>query len=97
MQENRSFDNYFGTYRRADGIPGLAGQPGRVPCLPNPHSRCVRPFHDRYDLNIRAQFHYNNALAEIDGSKMDGFVREEHKFRSSAPPPTFIRILSTFS
>ena len=86
MQENRSFDNYFGTYRRADGIPGLAGHPGRVPCLPDPGRRCVRPFHDRYDLNIGAQFHYKNALAEIDGGKMDGFVREENKFRSSVPP-----------
>ena len=28
MQENRSFDEYFGTYRGADGIPGLAGNPG---------------------------------------------------------------------
>ena len=34
MQENRSFDSYFGTYRRADGIPGLAGHPGSVPCIP---------------------------------------------------------------
>ena len=25
MQENRSFDSYFGTYPHADGIPGLAG------------------------------------------------------------------------
>ena len=28
MQENRSFDSYFGTYPGADGIPGLAGHPG---------------------------------------------------------------------
>jgi phospholipase C len=42
MQENRSFDQYFGTYRGADGIPGLAGHPGKVPCLPDPNSRQVR-------------------------------------------------------
>ncbi len=36
MQENRSFDSYFGTYKGADGIPGLAGNPGRVPCVPDP-------------------------------------------------------------
>ena len=29
MQENRSFDSYFGTYPGADGIPGLAGHPGQ--------------------------------------------------------------------
>ncbi|MBV8941871.1 MAG: hypothetical protein JO342_12045 [Solirubrobacterales bacterium] len=86
LQENRSFDNYFGTYPRADGIPGLAGHPGRVPCIPDPHKRCVRPFHDRYDLNIGAQFHYKNAIAEIDRGKMDGFVRQQEKFRRSVPP-----------
>ena len=37
MQENRSFDSYFGTYPGADGIPGLAGNPGKVPCIPDPH------------------------------------------------------------
>ena len=36
MQENRSFDSYFGTYPGADGIPGLAGNPGQVPCVPDP-------------------------------------------------------------
>ncbi len=36
MQENRSFDQYFGTFRGADGIPGLAGNPGAVPCIPDP-------------------------------------------------------------
>ncbi len=35
MQENRSFDSYFGTYPGADGIPGLAGNPGPLPCVPN--------------------------------------------------------------
>jgi phospholipase C len=34
MQENRSFDSYFGTFPGADGIPGLAGNPGKVPCMP---------------------------------------------------------------
>src|SRR5205085_10849393 len=36
MQENRSFDQYFGTYPGADGIPGRAGNPGTVPCVPDP-------------------------------------------------------------
>ncbi len=35
MQENRSFDSYFGTYPGADGIPGLAGNGGHVPCVPS--------------------------------------------------------------
>ena len=43
MQENRSFDSYFGTYPGADGIPGLAGNPGTVPCVPNPVSTMRNP------------------------------------------------------
>ena len=35
MQENRSFDAYFGTFPHAAGIPGLAGHPGKVPCIPD--------------------------------------------------------------
>ena len=44
MQENRSFDSYFGTYPGADGIPGLAGHPGPLPCIPDPlrHGACTR-------------------------------------------------------
>ena len=42
MQENHSFDNYFGTYPGADGLPAgtcMPVDPGR------PGGRCVRPFH----------------------------------------------------
>src|SRR4051794_929442 len=46
MQENRSFDSYFGTYPGADGIPmDSSGVP--TVCVPNPaKGRCDRPFHD---------------------------------------------------
>jgi phospholipase C len=77
MQENRSFDNYFGTYRRADGIPGLGGHPGKVPCVPDPGERCVRPFHDRHDLNGGGPYGFASAKAQIDGGKMDGFVKQQ--------------------
>jgi len=51
IQENRSFDNYFGTYPGADGLP-----PGTcLPVLPG-STQCVKPFHmpkgqPAYDLN----------------------------------------------
>ncbi len=44
MQENRSFDSYFGTYPGADGIPMRGGKP--AVCVPNGIGGCVRPFHD---------------------------------------------------
>ena len=47
MQENRSFDSYFGTFPGADGIPR-----GGV-CVPDPRGGCVRPFHDRQRPQLR--------------------------------------------
>src|SRR5258708_27464899 len=46
MQENRSFDSYFGTYPGADGIP-----PGA--CLPDPRNGgCVKPYASHQDSNF---------------------------------------------
>jgi hypothetical protein len=45
MQENRSFDSYFGTFPGADGIPMQNGVPSI--CVPDPAtSLCVGPYHD---------------------------------------------------
>jgi phospholipase C len=80
MQENRSFDTYFGTYPGADGIPGLAGNPGTVPCVPDPlRGSCVRPFHDRNDRSLGGPHSAAASVADINGGKMDGFVsQQEH-------------------
>ena len=68
MQENRSFDSYFGTYPGADGIP--AGV-----CVPDPvNGGCVTPFYDPSDLNYGGPHSVNNAVADIDSGRMDGFV-----------------------
>jgi phospholipase C len=75
MQENRSFDSYFGTYPRADGIPGLAGHPGRVPCVPDPaRNDCEKPYHNHADSNAGGPHMAVNAQADIDGGKMNGFI-----------------------
>jgi phospholipase C len=80
MQENRSFDSYFGTFPGADGIPGLAGNPGTVPCLPDPNAGgCVRPFHDREDRALGGPHSADAAVADEDGGKMDGFVGEQER------------------
>jgi phospholipase C len=77
MQENRSFDSYFGTYPGADGIPGLAGHPGKVPCVPDPRRHhCVRPFHDTADRNSGGPHGHGSADADIGHGRMNGFVRE---------------------
>src|SRR5437588_5502172 len=50
MQENRSFDSYFGTYPGANGIPMQNGVP--TVCVPDPQTnQCVKPYHDPNDRN----------------------------------------------
>jgi phospholipase C len=75
MQENRSFDSYFGTYPGADGIPGLADNPGALPCVPVPRGHgCMRPYHDTSPRNAGGPHGHGTALSDIAGGRMDGFV-----------------------
>jgi phospholipase C len=73
MQENRSFDSYFGTYPGVDGLPRANGQ--FTVCIPDPRAGgCQRPYHDPSLINGGAQHNQSDALADINGGKMDGFV-----------------------
>ena len=73
QQENRSFDQYFGTYPGADGIP--AGV-----CEPDPaNGGCIAPFHDPADLNYGGPHGQTNATADIAGGSMNGFVGQAEK------------------
>lgn len=75
MQENRSFDSYFGTYPGADGLPRDAHGTFTV-CVPDPRAHsCQRPYHDTANDNAGSQHLEHEALADVDGGKMDGFVR----------------------
>ena len=75
MQENRSFDSYFGTYPGADGIPMRDGVP-RV-CVPNPMTRgCERPYHDFSDTNYGGPHSQVNAVKDIADGRMNGFIRQ---------------------
>ena len=75
MQENRSFDSYFGTYPGADGIPMQNGVP--TVCVPDAATgSCVPPFHDTQDVNAGGPHGNANALADINQGKMDGFVAQ---------------------
>ena len=74
MQENRSFDNYFGTYPGADGIPMRNGRP--TVCLPDPLlGHCQRPYHDRSLVNAGGPHSALSAVQDIDGGRMDNFIR----------------------
>src|SRR5256886_2444587 len=74
MQENRSFDHYFGTYPGADGFPRAADGDFAV-CVPDPaKGACQKPFHDTRDLNAGGPHGDAAATADIGGGKMDGFI-----------------------
>lgn len=73
MQENRSFDSYFGTFPGADGIPMKNGLP--ADSLFDPVSLTwIKPYHDRLDRNHGGPHNAIHAFVDIDGGKMDGFL-----------------------
>ncbi len=73
MQENRSFDTYFGTYPGADGIPMQNGVP--TVCANDPMTQqCIKPYHNPEDVNSGGPHAAASAKADIHGGKMDGFV-----------------------
>ena len=83
MQENRSFDNYFGTFPGADGIPMRSGVP--TVCVPVPGvGGCVRPYHDTSLIDGGGPHNQVAAERDIDGGAMDGFARSAQAGRMRA-------------
>ena len=86
MQENRSFDSYFGTFPGADGFPMHDGEP--AVCVPDPGHQCTRPYHDTADVNGGGPHAERNAVADVDAGKMDGFIRQRDAARKTCSSPT---------
>ncbi|MEO7000705.1 MAG: alkaline phosphatase family protein [Ktedonobacterales bacterium] len=87
MQENRSFDTYFGTYPGADGIPMQNGVP--TVCVNDPKTgQCVKPFHNPNDLNGGGPHGAANATADINNGAMDGFIAQAEKGKKGCTDPT---------
>ncbi|HEV7167507.1 MAG TPA: alkaline phosphatase family protein, partial [Micrococcaceae bacterium] len=85
MQENRSFDSYFGTFPGADGIAMHDGVP--TVCLPDPaRGTCVKPYHDPADRNSGGPHSQSNAEADVNGGKMDGFIGQAEKAAKNCAP-----------
>jgi phospholipase C len=73
MLENHSFDNYFGTFPGANGIPSTA-------CVPNPATgQCLAPYHNPLPDGYPHDMPHTNAavVADIDKGKMDGFLKQQ--------------------
>jgi phospholipase C len=78
MMENRSFDEYFGTYPGADGLPRRNGH--FTVCSPDPVTHnCVYPYHDTLARNTGGPHEHLDAIRDINGGKMDGFMRQARR------------------
>jgi phospholipase C len=87
MQENRSFDSYFGTFPGADGIPMKDGKPSV--CVPDPaDGKCVAPFPDHSDINSGGPHSQVAAVADINGGKMNGFERKAEQATATCADQT---------
>jgi phospholipase C len=74
MEENRSFDSFFGTYPHADGIPMKHGVP--TVCVPNGVGQCVKPFLDPPGTADSGGAHGPLAAKlDVGRGRMDGFIR----------------------
>ena len=78
MQENRSFDSYFGTFPGANGIPMKNGVP--TVCVPDPHlGGCQRPYVDHNDANGGGPHGGPAFKKDVNGGKMNGFVASDEQ------------------
>jgi phospholipase C len=73
VQENRSFDHYFGTYPGADGFTFRNGRPTN--CVPDyalERRSCV--YHSKADLYKGGPHNRPSSLTAINGGAMNGFI-----------------------
>jgi phospholipase C len=87
MQENRSFDHYFGTFPGAEGIPmDSSGNP--TVCVNDPKtSTCVKPYHLTADKNIGGPHQSTSFTTCVDGGKMDGFIANAEGAKTGCADP----------
>src|SRR5512140_335745 len=71
MQENHTFDNYFGTYPGADGIPANT----QMPVDPaNPAAGVVKPWHIGPATITDMTHNIQSFRSQYNNGKMNGFV-----------------------
>ncbi|MHB1954656.1 MAG: alkaline phosphatase family protein, partial [Sulfobacillus sp.] len=86
MQENRSFDSYFGTFPGAEGLPQKNG--AFTVCNPDPKTgQCISPYHDTNDSNHNAPHSGAASTADIDNGRMDGFIIQFENARKGCTDP----------
>ena len=75
VQENRSFDQYFGTFPGADGIPRNPNGSFAV-CIPDPYrGSCSQPYHSDSLYQWGGPHNQRASRIDVDGGAMDGFIK----------------------
>jgi len=76
VQENRSFDHYFGTFPGADGLPYDPEVGRRRACIPDPvlgHPSCT--YHTRQLHQKGGPHNWKSSAISVNDGKMNGFIR----------------------
>lgn len=71
LQENHTFDNYFGTYPGADGLPANTSMPIDPK---NPSAGSIQPWHIGNGTITDLSHSSTTFKGQYDNGKMDGFV-----------------------
>jgi phospholipase C len=77
VQENRSFDHYFGTYPGADGIPKTtSGAFAASTCNYHPVlKKCLKPYHATSDIQTGGPHAHRSSVIDRASGSMNGFIK----------------------
>jgi phospholipase C len=81
VQENRSFDHYFGLYENPFGrkVNGIPRKPSGAFAVCNPHpvlnGRCLKPFRTSNPVNKGGPHSHTASVISENGGAMNGFIQ----------------------
>jgi phospholipase C len=89
LQENRSFDSYFGMlgpYKASEGLANNVDGLNLNTTLPNTQGQPVHPFHYQTVCTENLSPAWNEAHVDVNGGLMDGFMRTSTSVPSTIDP-----------
>jgi phospholipase C len=89
LQENRSFDSYFGMlgpYKASEGLANNIDGLNLNTTLPNTQGQPVHPFHYQTVCTENLSPAWNESHIDVDAGLMDGFMRTSTSVASSIDP-----------
>jgi phospholipase C len=89
LQENRSFDSYFGMlgpYKATEGLGNDIDGLDLNTTLPNTNGQPVHPFHEQTVCTENLSPAWNEAHTDVDGGLMDGFMQTSTSVPSTIDP-----------